>query len=294
MPICVTVSICMTMVNIENMSDFIHKDTLYITLMDELWDVYWGYIVGNLPWHNDTIKWKHFLRYWPFVSPENSPHKGQWRGALMFSLICTWTNSWLNNWDAADLRCHRAHYDITVMILLDSAVSGKCTGHCFSRKTIFSGLWISVIKIWQFWDHFILTMGIGILARQHFILRQPSGSRFFSLQWVYLHLKRLSLYWNRPLYGNSCYLMTNSNATAFMMVYDRACWASELPVWHYVTGSIFHEFLLNYSLISLKRLTHCGLVTPYGHITWSTLVQVMHYQGSPLRPWPQKIAVFRG
>ena len=35
-------------------------------------------------------KWKHFPRYWPFVrgihrSPVNSPHKGQWRGALMFS-----------------------------------------------------------------------------------------------------------------------------------------------------------------------------------------------------------------
>ena len=43
--------------------------------------------------HDDVIKWKHFPRYWPFVrgihrSPVNSPHKGQWRGALMFSLIC--------------------------------------------------------------------------------------------------------------------------------------------------------------------------------------------------------------
>ena len=34
-----------------------------------------------------------FPRYWPFAwgihrSPGNSPHNGQWRGALMFSLIC--------------------------------------------------------------------------------------------------------------------------------------------------------------------------------------------------------------
>ena len=61
-----------------------------------------------------------FPRYWPFVrgihrSPVNSPHKGQWRGALMFSLICTWTNSWVNNRDAGALRRHRAHYDATVM-----------------------------------------------------------------------------------------------------------------------------------------------------------------------------------
>ena len=47
-------------------------------------------------------------------SPVNSPHKGQWRGALMFSLIC-WINDWVNNDEAGDLRCHRAHYDVSVM-----------------------------------------------------------------------------------------------------------------------------------------------------------------------------------
>ena len=48
-------------------------------------------------------------------SPVNSPHKGQWRGTLMFPLICTWTNRWANNGDAGDLRRHRAHYDVVVM-----------------------------------------------------------------------------------------------------------------------------------------------------------------------------------
>ena len=70
--------------------------------------------------HDDVIKWKHFLRYWPFVraihrSPENSPHRGQWRGALMFSLISVWINAWVNNHEAGDLRRHRAHYDVTIM-----------------------------------------------------------------------------------------------------------------------------------------------------------------------------------
>ena len=50
-------------------------------------------------------------------SPVNSPHKGQWRGALMFSLICAWTVSWANNGDAGDLRRYRAHYDVIVMHL---------------------------------------------------------------------------------------------------------------------------------------------------------------------------------
>ena len=47
--------------------------------------------------------------------PVNSPHKGQWRGALAFSFICAWINSWVNNREAGDLRCHRAHYDVIVM-----------------------------------------------------------------------------------------------------------------------------------------------------------------------------------
>ena len=71
--------------------------------------------------HNDVIKWKHFPRNWSFVrgihrSPVNSPHKGQWHRAFMFSLICAWTDGWVNNRDASDLRRHRAQYDVTVMI----------------------------------------------------------------------------------------------------------------------------------------------------------------------------------
>ena len=70
--------------------------------------------------HNDLIKWKHFPRYCPFVrwihrSPVNSPHKGQWCGALMFPLICAWINGWVNNRKAGDLRRNCAHYDVTVM-----------------------------------------------------------------------------------------------------------------------------------------------------------------------------------
>ena len=75
--------------------------------------------------HDDAIKWKHFPRYWPFVqgiyrSPLNSPHKGQWRGALMFTLICARINSSVNNREAGDLRCHCAHYDVIVMWWRDS------------------------------------------------------------------------------------------------------------------------------------------------------------------------------
>ena len=48
-------------------------------------------------------------------SSVNSPHKGQWRGALMFSLIGAWTGGWVNNRDAGDLRRYDTHYDATVL-----------------------------------------------------------------------------------------------------------------------------------------------------------------------------------
>ena len=79
------------------------------------------YVIISL--HDDVIKWKHIPRYWSFVwgihrSPVNSTHKDQWRGALVFSLICTWINGWVNNHEAGDLRRSGAHYDVTVMDLV--------------------------------------------------------------------------------------------------------------------------------------------------------------------------------
>ena len=81
--------------------------------------------------HDDVIKWKHFPRYWPFVwgIPVNSPHKAQWRGALMFSLICARIYGWVNNREAGDLRRHRAHYDVIEMCL-----GGRIT-HLFTQGT---------------------------------------------------------------------------------------------------------------------------------------------------------------
>ena len=48
--------------------------------------------------------------------PVNSPHKGQWRGALMFTLICARIKGWVNNREAGDLRRYLAHYDVIVMM----------------------------------------------------------------------------------------------------------------------------------------------------------------------------------
>ena len=103
--------------------------------------------VLSVPW------WRHqmvtFPRYWPFVrgihrSPVNSPHKGQWRGALMFSLISVWINRWVNNREAGDLRRYRAHYHAAVMQM--SFLYVAVTSHVF--QTLHSWIkcmcWVSL------------------------------------------------------------------------------------------------------------------------------------------------------
>ena len=94
--------------------------------------------------HDDVIKWKHFPRNWPFVreihrSPVNFPHKGQWRGALMFSLIYDWINDWVNNHEAGNLRRQHCHYDVIVMHMTLSPrwkyTPGNCSYHLFHMIT---------------------------------------------------------------------------------------------------------------------------------------------------------------
>ena len=71
----------------------------------------------------DDVIMEQIPRYWLFVRgihrwPVDSPHKGQWRGAL----ICAWINVWTNNRNADDLRRHRDHYDVTVMLTSSTVV----------------------------------------------------------------------------------------------------------------------------------------------------------------------------
>ena len=55
--------------------------------------------------HDDVIKRSHFPRTWSYVTgihrwPVDSRQKGQWRGSLMFSLICAWNKRLSRHRDA--------------------------------------------------------------------------------------------------------------------------------------------------------------------------------------------------
>ena len=105
--------------------------------------------------HDDVIKWKHFPRYWPFVreihrSPVNFPHKGQWRRALMFTLICARINGWVNNREVGDLRRYRAHYDVIVMYCngyISNKVSMSFMIPCGVLNMVHARFWFDIRKL---------------------------------------------------------------------------------------------------------------------------------------------------
>ena len=100
----------------------------------------WGLLYESMPW------WRHQMETFSALLalcagnspvPVNSPHKGQWRGALMFSLICARINDWVNNREAGDLRRHRGHYDVNVMPRLCGhiALDGVIQPHAILSST---------------------------------------------------------------------------------------------------------------------------------------------------------------
>ena len=115
----------------------------------------YGFYKGTLV-ASETKPRKKFSYIQICRSMVNSPHKGQWRGALMFDLICTWINDWVNNREAGELRCHRPHYDAIVMQIRE-------TSH-FLRKSMFlvlrsgcSGL--NGLIQWQMMTSFVASPG---------------------------------------------------------------------------------------------------------------------------------------
>ena len=117
-----------------------NNDLIFVRQTD--WHQLWRHGVI----HYDVIKWKHFPRYWPFVrgirqSPVDSTHKGQWCGALMFSLICAWTNGWVNNVIQLDILIfYRAARATTLQILI-AATSQEFGNRSNTFILTFPGQW---------------------------------------------------------------------------------------------------------------------------------------------------------
>ena len=72
--------------------------------------------------HDDVIKWKHFPRYWllwgEFTGHRWNPHTKASNAELWCFLWSAPEQTFVNNSKTADLRRHRAHYYVTVMVML--------------------------------------------------------------------------------------------------------------------------------------------------------------------------------
>ena len=79
--------------------------------------------------------------------------------SLMFPLISTWTNSWVSHQDAGNLRCHWAHYDVTVIELKSGPwfnikmTSYQCRkSHCGDKRSydrLISTIWFPILVRWH-------------------------------------------------------------------------------------------------------------------------------------------------
>ena len=114
-------------------------------LSKQSWGWWFETLSGSLWRHCNEVTaawWRHQMETFSALlaicegnSPVTTGFPLQWRGVLMFPLICTWTNGWAKNRNAGDLRRHCAHYDVTLM---------RCEGLCHPRKhSFYISIWFS-------------------------------------------------------------------------------------------------------------------------------------------------------
>ena len=86
--------------------------------------------------------------------PVDSPHKGQCRGASMFSLICAWTNDWAKTRDAGHLTRHRAYYDVTVICDCDNSFLSNTLQLWHLLSVLFAITWYSFLSRWNIFGYY--------------------------------------------------------------------------------------------------------------------------------------------
>ena len=85
----------------------------------------------------------------------NSPFpKGQWRGALMFTLISARINGWVNNREAGDLRRYRTHSDVIAMNWRHMAQFSHHEWKC-SRDPFVTSIMFNTLSLRRNGRHFI-------------------------------------------------------------------------------------------------------------------------------------------
>ena len=118
--------------------------------------------------------------------PVNSPQKGQWWGAL----ICACINCWVNNHEAGDLRCYRAHYDVIVMI--NQSLYSQQTPHISPSWSKYA---VSVVRMLEEFDNVLIPPHCKILvdAMSHLLVIWSNTNRCLMIGMVAGIMKHLSV-----------------------------------------------------------------------------------------------------
>ena len=134
-------------------------------------------------WQIETFSALLALCVWNSPVTGEFPHKGQWRGALMFSLIWAWTNGWVSNQNFGDLRGHHAHYDVTV-------VTQSCIHLVDINITALSLVYICIFGLHS--SHTCITAKLSGPS-----LKQEENLQFVRLVYLHKHMitcNRLGMY----------------------------------------------------------------------------------------------------
>ena len=87
-------------------------------LMGELWGVCCEYFSMMTSSNGNFLRVTGHLG-WEFTGPRWMPRTKASDMELWCFLWSVWINDWVNNCEAGDLRCYRAHYDVIVMEKID-------------------------------------------------------------------------------------------------------------------------------------------------------------------------------
>ena len=137
--------------------------------------------------HDDVMKWKHFLRYWPFVRgirPGEFPAPRPVTRSFDVFLIFAWTNSWVNNGNAGGLRLHHADFDVIAMSE-NSAVSDVI------RYVWFISCRADIHSCMAYFDSFASTLFYLLIAHSIWISYLTFIVKEFK-SWIFLYLTKQS------------------------------------------------------------------------------------------------------
>ena len=185
------------------------------------------------------------------------PHKGQWREALMFSLICARINSWVNNGESGDLRRHRGHYDVIVMSRTHNTVlpRGRQPYSTFPEVN-WSNLQIPEC-----------TCSISHISFLNGALRDMEQVHPGICEIDLLSISLVGYWFNFMVNLTHCGIVTPYGDRDLGQICTLLFWMEHCGIWNRCIQGFVKLIYCQYCLCAIDStlcLKHCGLVTPYG------------------------------